>query len=91
MQGVSDADEETADLDDLTVLVALPSPTVTTVRTRRCRAPGRGCPGRVAHPGRGHRPPGAAADLELLADLDQQIEQAEVQHAELVPASPFRP
>jgi len=27
----------------------------------------------------------------LLADLDQQIEQAEVQHAELVPASPFRP
>ena len=31
-----------------------------------------------------------AADLELLADLDQQITQAEVELAELVPASPFR-
>ena len=31
-----------------------------------------------------------AADLALLADLDQQITQAEAELAELVPASPFR-
>ena len=30
------------------------------------------------------------ADLALLADLDQQIAQAEAELAELVPASPFR-
>ena len=54
------------------------------------RTAGRGRPGSVAHSGRRVARRVLAADLRMLAELDQQIEQAEDELAELLPASPFR-